>query len=50
MEKRLGAALIAGDQVISIDNCADPLQGVLLCQALTQTNLKIRYLGQIEEC
>jgi hypothetical protein len=46
MEKRLGAALIAGDRIISIDNCERPLGGELLCQALTQRILKLRVLGQ----
>jgi RepB DNA-primase from phage plasmid len=46
MEKRLGAALIAGDRIISIDNCERPLGGELLCQALTQRLLKPRVLGQ----
>ena len=46
MEKRLGAALIAGDALISIDNCESPLGGELLCQALTQPMLKVRFLGQ----
>jgi RepB DNA-primase from phage plasmid len=45
-EKRLGAALIAGDRIISIDNCERPLGGELLCQALTQRLLKPRVLGQ----
>ena len=44
MEKRLGAALIAGDRIISIDNCERPLGGELLCQALTQRILKPRVL------
>jgi len=46
MEKRLGAALIAGDALVSIDNCEIPLGGELLCQALTQTTLKVRILGK----
>ncbi len=46
MEKRLGAALIAGDRIISIDNCERPLGGELLCQALTQSLLKPRILGK----
>jgi hypothetical protein len=46
MEKRLGAALIAGDQLISIDNCEASLGGELLCQALTQSTLKVRILGK----
>jgi putative DNA primase/helicase len=46
-EKRLGAALLAGDAIVSIDN-VDPERsfgGELFCQALTQTMLKIRILG-----
>jgi RepB DNA-primase from phage plasmid len=45
LEKRLGAALIAADTIINIDNCDHQLEGVFLCQALTQQRLKIRLLG-----
>jgi hypothetical protein len=45
LEKRLGAALLAGDTAISLDNCDYPLEGVFLCQALTQPQLNIRVLG-----
>jgi hypothetical protein len=45
LEKRLGAALLAGDAVISLDNCERPLQSTFLCQALTQRHLNIRVLG-----
>jgi hypothetical protein len=45
LEKRLGAALLAGDTAISLDNCDYPLKGVFLCQALTQQQLNIRVLG-----
>jgi hypothetical protein len=48
MEKRLGAALLAGDTLVSFDNCEQPLGGELLCQALTQPRLKIRILGKSE--
>jgi len=44
--KRIGAALIAGDPLISIDNCEAGLGGELLCQALTQPMLKVRLLGK----
>jgi Bifunctional DNA primase/polymerase, N-terminal len=44
-EKRLGAALIAGDLIVSIDNCDRELSSAFLCQALTQQRLKIRQLG-----
>ena len=46
MEKRLGAALMAGDTLISFDNCEQPLGGELICQALTQPTLNIRILGK----
>jgi hypothetical protein len=44
-EKRLGAALLAGDVVVSIDNIDRELQSAFLCQALTQQMLNIRLLG-----
>jgi hypothetical protein len=44
-EKRFGAALMAGDTIISLDNCIQPLDQALLCQALTQTRLNLRVLG-----
>lgn len=44
-EKRLGAALIAGDAIVSIDNVERPFGGELFCQALTQATLKVRILG-----
>jgi hypothetical protein len=46
LEKRLGAALLAGDTAISLDNCDHTLEGTFLCQALTQRQLNIRILGQ----
>jgi putative DNA primase/helicase len=45
LEKRLGAALLAGDAAISLDNCDHPLESAFLCQALTQGQLNIRLLG-----
>ena len=44
-EKRIGAALLAGDVAISIDNCEYPLKSGFLCQAVTQQQLNIRVLG-----
>jgi putative DNA primase/helicase len=44
-EKRLGSSLMAGDAVISFDNCTKPLDQGLLCQALTQARLNLRVLG-----
>jgi hypothetical protein len=46
LEKRVGAALLAGDTAISLDNCDRTLEGVFLCQVLTQAQLNIRVLGQ----
>lgn len=45
LEKRLGAALIASDQIISIDNCDRELGGGFLCKALTQPRVQVRLLG-----
>ena len=47
-EKRLGSQLLAGDSVIAIDNCEQPLGGEFLCQALTQTMVRTRILGKSE--
>jgi len=44
-EKRLGACLLAGDTMVSFDNCGKPLGGDVLNQALTQSLLKVRILG-----
>ena len=45
LEKRLSAALLAGDFMIAIDNCEAPLGGTFLCQVCTQINVKPRILG-----
>ena len=45
-EKRLVGALIAGDPIISLDNCTEPLDGDLLNQMLTQKFVKPRILGK----
>ncbi len=49
-EKRLGAALLAGAQIVAIDNVSDgkPLAGDLLCQMLSQTVVAPRILGRSE--
>jgi hypothetical protein len=44
-EKRLGAELLEGSRIISIDNCEAPLGGPLLCQTATQHLIKVRVLG-----
>ncbi|MDE2165523.1 MAG: hypothetical protein KGJ66_04205 [Alphaproteobacteria bacterium] len=45
-EKRIAAAIIAGDPFISLDNCTAPVGGSLLCVAVTQEAVRIRILGQ----
>lgn len=47
-EKRLGAVLLTGDSVISIDNIEQPLGGDFLCQVLTQQVVRVRILGKSE--
>lgn len=47
-EKRLGALLLAGDQVVAVDNCEAPLGGEFLCQMLTQPIVRARILGRSE--
>lgn len=44
-EKRLGGVLLAGDQVILLDNVERPLRGDLLCQITTQQSVRLRPLG-----
>ena len=45
LEKRLGAALLAGDALISFDNCERPLGGEKLNSALSQRSIRVRVLG-----
>lgn len=44
-EKRLIGIYLAGDAVVSMDNIERDLRGELLCQALTQSYLRLRPLG-----
>ncbi len=48
LEKRLGALLLAGESVIAIDNCENPLGGEFLCTLLTQEHVRTRVLGKSE--
>lgn len=48
MEKRLGAALMAGMPLISIDNVNGELGGELLCQAVERPLVNPRILGKSE--
>ncbi|MBR1209470.1 hypothetical protein [Bradyrhizobium sp. JYMT SZCCT0180] len=45
LEKRIGAAALAGDQIISIDNVTHILRSDQLCQMLTQDEVQVRVLG-----
>jgi hypothetical protein len=47
-EKRLGAALIAGQPLLSIDNVNGELGGDALCQAIERPVINIRILGKSE--
>jgi putative DNA primase/helicase len=47
-EKRFSSCLMAGDAIIAIDNCEQPLGGQMICQALTQMAVKPRILGKSE--
>jgi hypothetical protein len=51
-EKRLGAILLEGGAIISLDNMASDLESALLCQILTQRTVKVRRLGvsEVPEC
>jgi hypothetical protein len=44
-EKKLFALLLAGDPLVSIDNCDDPLNSPFLCMTLTQPLVQSRILG-----
>lgn len=47
-QKRLSSVLMAGDQVIVIDNCDRPIHGDFLCSMLTQERVRPRVLGKSE--
>ena len=44
-EKRLHSTMLAGNTLLSLDNCDEPLGGDVLCQILTQPSIRIRPLG-----
>ena len=48
MEKRLGAAMLAGQPLISIDNISSELGGDALCQIIERPVVEIRILGRSE--
>ncbi|MEL7540706.1 MAG: bifunctional DNA primase/polymerase, partial [Pseudomonadota bacterium] len=47
-EKRLSAALMAGDSVLVIDNCTRPLSGDFLCSMMVEQSVRPRVLGRSE--
>jgi putative DNA primase/helicase len=52
MEKRLGALVLEGVPMISLDNCSHDIAGDLLCQITERRLIRIRILGKSEapEC
>jgi putative DNA primase/helicase len=47
-DKRVGAALLAGQAIIGIDNVNGELGGEQLCQAISQPTVQVRILGKSE--
>jgi hypothetical protein len=47
-EKRIGAILLSGIQIVSLDNCIHDLGGELLCQVTERPVIRIRILGRSE--
>jgi hypothetical protein len=48
LEKKLSAALLAGDQIILLDNVDTHIGGQLICQILTQHAVKVRPFGKLQ--
>jgi hypothetical protein len=48
MEKRLGAMIMQGSPLISLDNCSHDLEGDLLAQVTEQPLVEVRILGKSE--
>ena len=46
LSKHLGAALMAGDQIVALDNLTMPLRGDFLCSLFTQSVVNVRVLGE----
>jgi hypothetical protein len=49
LESRLGARLLGGAPITSIDNCEHEVRSVFLCQMLTQQNVPIRIFGKKQD-
>lgn len=46
LQKAVGAALMAGDAFLNLDNIEHALRSEFLCQTLTQETVKVRKLGE----
>jgi hypothetical protein len=46
MQKKIGALVLEGAPIVSLDNCSDDIGSDLLCQLVEQPIVKIRILGQ----
>jgi len=49
LDKRLGASLLAGDELVCLDNFNGVLRSDFLCQALTQEKVRLRVLGKPDQ-
>jgi hypothetical protein len=47
-EKRIGAVLLSGSSIVSLDNVTHDLEGELLCQVTERPVVRIRVLGRSE--
>jgi hypothetical protein len=47
-EKRLNAEVVAGNRIISIDNCNDPLDSSFMCTQLTEETVGVRKRRHLE--
>ena len=47
-EKRLGAIILSGIPMVSLDNCTHDLGGDILCQIAERPVIKVRILGYSE--
>lgn len=46
--KRLSALVLAGEQIVAIDNVSETLESDLLCQLLTQSMVNVRIFGKLD--
>lgn len=48
LEKKIASDLLAGEQIVSLDNADRPIGGGFLCQVASQERLRLRVLGKSE--